>query len=73
MSEPKHQQVVVIRGSEQVEIVRGTVVVTGTERRQFGDTRSFTNQHLARPGEVVTLPAAEAARLVRSGAAKVVS
>jgi hypothetical protein len=56
---------------QQVEIVRGTVVIGTGAPRQLGDTRSFSNQHLARPGEVVTLPADEAARLARSGAVKV--
>jgi hypothetical protein len=56
---------------QQVEIVRGTVfIVTGKRPPEYA--RSFVARHLARPGEVVTLPADEAARLVRSGAVKAV-
>ena len=57
---------------QQVEIVRGTVIVTAGDSPRGSGGRSFSNRHLARPGEVVTLSADEAARLERSGAVKAV-
>jgi hypothetical protein len=59
--------------TKKVRAVRGSVIVLTGGERQLGDTRSFSNQHLARPGEVVTLSADEAARLARSGSVKAVS
>jgi hypothetical protein len=57
----------------QVVVVRGSVViVTGGERRP-GDTRSFSNQHLARPGERILLSGGDAAHLVERGFVKVLS
>jgi hypothetical protein len=52
---------------QQVEIVRGTVVVPIGESPRGSGGRSFINQHLARPGEVVTLGVEDATRLARAG------
>jgi hypothetical protein len=51
---------------EVVVVRRSVVVVTGGER-QLGDTRSFSNKHLARPRERISLSADEAARLAKLG------
>lgn len=59
--------------TKQVTVVRGSIIVVTGGERQAGDTRSFSNQHLARPGEVVTLSVDKSARLTMSGAVRAVS
>ena len=55
---------------QQVEIVRGTVVIGTGAKRQLGDTRSFSNQTWrALASRDVT--GGWAARLARSGEVKV--